>query len=320
MSEGLRLLACGRDALDAVEQAIRRVEDNEDDWTVGTGGLPNLLGEVELDASIMEGRTLRCGAVAGMKHHKNPITIARKVMELTPHALLVGEGADRFADVLGFARDVLLTPNASDLHADLLADKGIQKRSYDTDETLRRKARYSTAFKRLVEDADLMRWYARYARENHGTVNILAQDGRGDIVGGVSTSGLSFKFPGRVGDSAVIGAGNYADNRYGAAACVGVGEIAIRLSLSRMAVHALARGATVEDAATSAIESIAQLEPDAGSLAILVMGKTGAAVSAANFRPCHYWFGDAETPRPVRRESIYVPPAREDTGGLGYHR
>ncbi|MHA1971402.1 MAG: isoaspartyl peptidase/L-asparaginase, partial [Candidatus Hodarchaeales archaeon] len=230
LEEGLNILKRGGNAIDAVERSIRIVEDNEKDWTVGYGGLPNLVGEVELDASIVDGASLKAGAVAGIKNYKNPISIARKVMEETPHVLLAGEGANKFAEILGFEKTELLTRNSKDLHREFLQGKGIVEHDYDTEESMKLKQRYLRSYEDMVKNKNLMKWYERYAKENHGTVNVIAMDSGGNICSGVSTSGLSFKLPGRTGDSAIIGAGNYADKRYGAAACVGVGEIAIRLS------------------------------------------------------------------------------------------
>lgn len=324
--KGMELLLQGKSALDAVEETIKIVEDNPNDWSVGSGGLPNLLGEVELDASIMDGKTLKTGAVAGLKKYKNPISIARQVMEQTPHALLVGEGADQFASVLCFEETELLSENASDIHQDFLSGKGLVKKPYDAEETMKKKGRYFKSFQKLVQEKKMMEWYTKYAKENHGTVNIIAKDMNGDICCGVSTSGLSFKLPGRTGDSPIIGAGNYADNRYGAAACVGVGEIAIRLSLARIAVYEMSKGKTAEEAAILAIETIKDLGKDAGSLAILVMDKEGHTVSAANFEfsifhqeRMHFWIADSLNPIPTKRECLYVDTTTEKEGE-GYHR
>ena len=109
-AEGMKVLLSGGKALDAVEAAVRVIEDNPADWSVGYGGFPNIAGQVELDASIMDGRNLSAGAVACMRHHKNPVSVARQVMEKTPHVMLAGEGADVFADSQGFPRTDLLSP------------------------------------------------------------------------------------------------------------------------------------------------------------------------------------------------------------------
>ncbi|OGL46206.1 MAG: hypothetical protein A2161_03735 [Candidatus Schekmanbacteria bacterium RBG_13_48_7] len=320
LPEGIKLLVNGASSIDAVEKSIIMVENNLDDWTVGSGGLPNLAGEVELDASIMDGKTLKCGAVAGIRRHKNPISIARKIMEDTPHILLVGEGADQFADIIGAEKAELLTENARDIHRDFLEGKGLVEKPYDTPDALKSKGKYLKGFEKLVKDHNLLDWYQKYSRSNHGTVNVIAMDDNGNICCGVSTSGLSFKFPGRTGDSSIIGAGNYADNRFGAAACVGVGEIAIRLSLARIAVLELSKGKTVTEAAVNAIKSISNLEPDAGSMSILVMDTDGNVESAANFKDFFYWTGNFETMQPVKKDVIFVDIQTKDTGTPGYHR
>ncbi|MHA1352252.1 MAG: isoaspartyl peptidase/L-asparaginase [Candidatus Heimdallarchaeaceae archaeon] len=291
------------------------VEDNLDDWTVGIGGLANLLGEVELDASIMDGTTLKAGGVAGVRKHKNPISIARKVLEL-----IVGEFADLFADVIGFPQSELLTENAKAIYNDFLKKKKIETYPYDNEKTMKLKERYFKSFKKMVENNDLMSWYEKYAKEKHGTVNVIARDINGNICSGVSTSGLSFKFPGRAGDSPLIGAGNYADSRYGAAACVGVGEIAIRLSLARIAVYELSKGKNVEEAAVYAIKMIEDLEPNAGTLSILVMDKDGNVASAANFKNYQFWMADSLNPIPQKKECIYVDLDVKEDIGVGYHR
>ena len=318
--KGIDLLLKGKSALDAIEETIKLVEDNEDDWTVGSGGLPNLLGDVELDASIMDGTTLRAGAVASIKHYKNPISIARKVMEETPHVLLVGEGADQFAKVMGFEQDELLTENAQDIHKDFLEEKGVVKKDYDTDESLKNKERYFKSFQDMVKNSKLMDWYREYTANNHGTVNILAKDKDENICCGVSTSGLSFKFPGRAGDSPIIGAGNYADSRYGAAACVGMGELVIRLSLARIAVYELSKGATAKEAAINAIKSMKDLAPDKGSVSILVMDKEGTVSAACNWKNYYYWIATSDEPTPQKRECIFVDLNLEEVDGVGYHR
>lgn len=316
---GIKLLLDGGTALDAVEETIKLVEDNEDDWTVGFGGMPNLLGEVELDASIMEGKTLKAGAVAGIKRHKNPISIARKVMEETPHVMLVGDGADQFADVMGFEPVELVTESGRDLHKDFLEGKGIVEKGYDTKESMKLKERYYRSFQSMVKDAKLMKWYKQYTQDNHGTVNIIAKDVHGDICCGVSTSGLSFKFPGRAGDSPIIGAGNFADNRFGAAACVGVGELVIRLSMARVAVYELSKGATVEEAAMNAIESLRDLAPDKGSVSIMVMDTEGNIAAACNWKDYYFWVATTMNPTPKKIACIFVDLEQEKTGE-GYHR
>ena len=227
---GIGLLRAGGSALDAVEAAIRVVEANEADHYVGVGGLPNLLGEVELDASIMDGATRRAGAVAAVTGFPHPISIARAVAERLPqHVLLVGAGAERFADEAGIERGETLTDEARQMWRDGLDPAAL-------DEIERVRGAGETAYRREA----LKRIAAMSPPDGPwGTVNVLALDAAGNLAVGVSTSGYPWKYPGRVGDSAIIGAGNYCDNRVGGAACTGRGELAIRATTARSVLLAL---------------------------------------------------------------------------------
>jgi isoaspartyl peptidase/L-asparaginase-like protein (Ntn-hydrolase superfamily) len=246
LAAGMALLRAGGSALDAVEAAIRIVESNEADHHVGVGGLPNLLGEVELDASIMDGATRRAGAVAAVAGFPHPISIARAVCDRLPqHLLLVGAGAERFADEAGIERGPTLTDEALRIWRDGLTAAGIE-----------------AAEEKLGPGEGA---YRRRALERvasipppggpWGTVNVLARDAAGDLAAGVSTSGYPWKYPGRVSDSAIIGAGNYCDNRVGAAACTGRGELAIRGTTARSVLRALAAG---RDPAQACAEALAE--------------------------------------------------------------
>jgi isoaspartyl peptidase/L-asparaginase-like protein (Ntn-hydrolase superfamily) len=246
LAAGMALLRAGGSALDAVEAAIRIVESNEADHHVGVGGLPNLLGEVELDASIMDGATRRAGAVAAVAGFPHPISIARAVCDRLPqHLLLVGAGAERFADEAGIERGPTLTDEALRIWRDGLTAAGIE-----------------AAEEKLGpgEGAYRRRALERVASMpppggSLGTVNVLARDAAGDLAAGVSTSGYPWKYPGRVSDSAIIGAGNYCDNRVGAAACTGRGELAIRGTTARSVLRALAAG---RDPAQACVEALAE--------------------------------------------------------------
>jgi isoaspartyl peptidase/L-asparaginase-like protein (Ntn-hydrolase superfamily) len=240
----MELLRAGASAMDAVEAAVRAAEANEADHYVGVGGLPNLLGEVELDASIMDGATRRAGAVAAVTGFPHPISIARAVCDRLPqHLLLVGSGAERFADEIGIERGPTLTDEARQMWRDGLQPAGLRG-------ALERHGDGEVAYRRQV----LERLAAMAAPSGPwGTVNVLALDAAGNLAVGVSTSGYPWKYPGRVGDSAVIGAGNYCDNRVGAAACTGRGELAIRASTARCVLLALRAGAAPEEACASAL-------------------------------------------------------------------
>lgn len=246
------LLCAGASAMDAVETAVRAAEANEADHYVGVGGLPNLLGEVELDASIMDGKTRRAGAVAAVTGFPHPISIARAVCDRLPqHLLLVGAGAERFADEAGIARGRTLTDEARQLWRDGLEPAGldaVQAQHGEGEVAYRRQA-----IERLAAMAP--------PSGPWGTVNVLALDAAGNLAVGVSTSGYPWKYPGRVGDSAVIGAGNYCDNRVGAAACTGRGELAIRASTARCVLLALQAGRGPADACAVALAETAEL-PD----------------------------------------------------------
>ena len=247
MSAAWAILQSGGTALDAIEAATRLVEDNPDDHSVGYGGYPNLLGEVELDASIMDGATRRSGAVGALRGYRHAISLARRVMDELPHVMLAGAGAERFAAECGMAREDLLTaPAAATWRAGIegrLPEEFRNAQGTIVSELLNRRAT------QLATDPE------RVA----GTVNFIAQDQAGNIASAVSTSGWAWKYPGRLGDSPIIGAGNYADNRYGAAACTGWGELAIRAGTARSVVLHLRHGYTLEAACREAFLDLATL-------------------------------------------------------------
>ena len=243
MEAAMAALRAGGSALDAVEAGTKAVELNLDDHSVGVGGYPNLLGEVELDASIMEGTTRRAGAVAALREYPHPVSVARAVLEHLPqHLLLAGEGAGRFAAERGFEKMLLLTPEAEEAWRRTIAGA-------------------------VIEDAANLSFRVKLAQDPErtvGTVNFIAQDAQGRIASAVSTSGWAFKYPGRVGDSPLIGAGNYCDDRHGACACTGLGEWAIRAGTARMVVSSLQHGLSLAEACEGGIRDLADipLPPD----------------------------------------------------------
>lgn len=246
LAAGIALLRDGASAMDAVEAAIRVVESNEADHFVGVGGLPNLLGEVELDASIMDGATRRAGAVGAVRGFPHPISIARAVCEQLPqHLLLVGAGAERFADDIGIERAETLTDEARQMWRDGLSPAGLQRaeETQGPGEVIYRQQALDRLKAMAPPDGP---W---------GTVNVIGLDSAGNLVAGVSTSGYPWKYPGRVGDSAVIGAGNYCDNSVGGAACTGRGELAIRGNTARSVLLSLAAG---QDPAAACAEALAE--------------------------------------------------------------
>ncbi|WP_420641823.1 N(4)-(beta-N-acetylglucosaminyl)-L-asparaginase [Candidatus Leptofilum sp.] len=235
----------GGTAVAAVEVGIRLVEANPDDHTVGFNGYPNILGEVELDAGIMNGRTLESGAVGAMKGYLHAITVARQVMEQLPHVLLVGDGASRFAAEMGHPPQAeMVLPETREVWANRLR----------TDMS-------NSDIEQIAERTDLARWVqlATDPERTKGTVNFIAQDKDGNICTGVSTSGWAWKYPGRLGDSPIIGAGNYADNRYGAAACTGMGEMAIRACTAHSLVFYMKMGLSLAEACQRAMADLRDL-------------------------------------------------------------
>ncbi len=267
---GMRILRRGGTARDAVVAATKVVEDDPEDRSVGTGGLPNVLGEVELDASLMDGRMLRVGAVCALRGFRSPIEVARLVLERLPHVLLAGDGAARFARECGCEERDLLTPEARELWRRRLRRVG------ETPASIARKRRLIPVVWRAIV-------------EERGTVNVLALDRRGDLAAAVSTSGWAYKYPGRVGDSPIIGAGNYCDSRFGAAACTGFGELAMRAGSARTAVERLHAGDTPEDAARDAIAAANALQARVVKrLNVVVLAPDGAHAAATTRRGARY--------------------------------
>jgi isoaspartyl peptidase/L-asparaginase-like protein (Ntn-hydrolase superfamily) len=290
---GIRILARGGSALDAVEACAMIIEADPLDTSVGRGGKPNVLGEVELDASIMDGAMHRTGAVAALVGFLHPISVARAVMERTPHVLLVGEGAGRFAREIGANRAQNLTASTRKLWVERLRTAG------ETPSSVRRRAKLLPVVRRTV-------------KEERGTVNFLAVDRRGDVASAVTTSGWAYKYPGRVGDSPIIGAGNYCDSRYGAAACTGYGELAIRAVTAKTAVDRLASGMPVDVAAQAAIADANALEDAAFN--IVVLSAKGAHASATNRQGRRYVWMTPAMKEPATALRALVPRARRGSG------
>ena len=294
---GANILASGGSALDAVEASTRLVELNPKDTSVGLGGIPNILGIQEMDASLMCGRNRRSGAVGALKGFKHPISVARKVLEEAPHVLLVGEGAEKFARVMGCEPGDQETEESRTVYRAFVADAfehaGInESQAWVVD---------------YVQSQNLREWYQRLSDEHHGTVDIQAIDGAGNVASAVSTSGTALKFPGRLGDSPVIGAGNYCDNRYGAAACTGRGELAIRNCTARTIIHSLEYGQSLTEAATRAMRDIHALDTFGGMNCLLldIEGNTLSATTRLD-RDSVHWYMDVDMQCAERRIGINV--------------
>jgi isoaspartyl peptidase/L-asparaginase-like protein (Ntn-hydrolase superfamily) len=262
----MELLRAGASAMDAVEVAVRAAEANEADHYVGVGGLPNLLGDVELDASIMDGATRRAGAVAAVTGFPHPTSIARAVCDRLPqHLLLVGAGAERFADEIGIERGETLTGEARRLWREGLEPDALEtvaERHGDGELAYRRQVIDRLAAARGGPGRSSPLGVPPPHDGPWGTVNALALDAAGNLAVAVSTSGYPWKYPGRVGDSALIGAGNYCDNRIGAAACTGRGELAIRAGTAREVLLALRDGRSPASACAAALTQTLELPDD----------------------------------------------------------
>ncbi len=274
LDTALRLFKEDRPALDIVEQSICEVESEPSVHSVGRGSWPNAAGELELDACIMDGGTRRAGAIGALRGFLHPISVARSVMDNLSHVFLAGEGAARYAAEIGAERAELLTDIARE--------------------------RYRQWVAQVVPEAESERWpdvpMANYAAqaldpvepkfdsvepkfdsvEPLGTTVYLVRKDDGTMAAGVSTSGWAWKYPGRLGDSPVPGAGCYVDSRHGAAACTGHGELALRTCASYSVVGAMGLGLSVREACLRAAHDIVSLDPPGNTiLTIHALSRSG---------------------------------------------
>ena len=306
------ILASGGSATDAVVAATRAVEADPGDRSVGYAGLPNILGEVELDASIMEGRGLRAGAVGALQGYQDAIDLARAVMDRLPHSFIAGDGTRRLAQELGYEGRDLLDPETERIWREGLSSEGI------TDGVADGSARSLDQVMQMVTrlSADPERTHEMYGLSEtpdeppHGTVNVLARDRHGNMASAVSTSGWAWKYPGRLGDSPVIGAGNYCDNRWGAAACTGRGEMAFRCATAHSVVMFLRFGYTLEDAVTQALRDMEALDdPFAREVNIVALGADGKHFAGSTVENRTYVWQSPGMTEPDERPRLVVPLA-----------
>lgn len=218
-------LSSGKGGLTAVEYGVRVSEDDPNEMSVGLGGLPDRTGKVTLDACIMDNNN-DCGSVSFLENIKNPISVARLVMEKTPHIMLSGKGAYDFAIEQGFKSQNLLTKKAEEAW---------------------QKWKKSSDYKPVINI------------ENHDTISMLLIDDNQDLFGACTTSGAAWKLHGRVGDSPIIGAGLFLDNDVGAAAATGLGEAVIRTAGSAMVVEVMRQGATPLEACKEIVNRISKI-------------------------------------------------------------
>ena len=249
----LKLLEGGRGTLDAVEHGVRVAEADPEDTSVGYGGYPNRDGVVELDAAIMDGSTLEAGSVGALQDIKHPVSVARRVLEKTPHVLLVGKGAQRFALAQGFSKENLLTPAARQAWKAARAD-GFGSRS-----------------------------------ESHDTMGMVALAPDGSMAAACTTSGLAWKLPGRVGDSPLVGHGLYCDAKAGGAAASGLGEEIIKVCGSYQVVEFMRQGASPHEAIRRVLDRILRRSPANrdtffGFVALRADGEVGYASTTDGFK------------------------------------
>ncbi|MCJ7610881.1 MAG: N(4)-(beta-N-acetylglucosaminyl)-L-asparaginase [Candidatus Aminicenantes bacterium] len=284
-AKAMSLLKAGADPLEAVVAGVNIVEEDPREMGVGYGGLPNEDGVVELDASVMYGPTHKAGAVAGLRNIKNPSRVARLVMERTDHVLLVGEGALKFAKAHGFQEENLLTDEAREIWLRWKENLSTTDNWFPPE---KKKETLSSALLGATVT---------------GTINCLARDARGDLAGVTSTSGLSFKLAGRVGDSPIIGAGLYIDNEIGAAGSTGRGEANLTTCASFNVVELMGRGLSPEEACLRVLEKIVrktQLVPrlldaegrPAFGLSFYAINKNGFYGSASMWSGANYAVND----------------------------
>ena len=264
-------LESGGSALDAVEAGVRVTESDASNRSVGLGGLPDRDGNVTLDACIMNHES-ECGAVAYLQNIENPISVARKVMEDTPHVMLVGNGAFEFAIEKGFEKKDLLTPEAKETWLKWKESEDLKKPEINS--------------------------------ENHDTIGLLAMDKDGNLSGACTTSGWAYKLPGRVGDSPIIGAGLFVDNEIGAACATGMGEAVIRIAGSHTVVELMRYGHSPEEACKLAVERIRKKHKDITGLQVgfIAMNKNGEVGGYSVYAGFNYALKDSANDKMVEAQ------------------
>jgi len=262
-----KILAANGRALDALEKGIHVTEADPTDQSVGYGGLPDRDGRVTVDSCVMD-EFGNCGAVMCLEHILHPVSVARLVMEKTPHVQLVGEGALKFALSEGFEKVNLLTPEAEKAWKNWLKSS-----KYDPMITV----------EHLEERNRKQKKQAPGQQDNHDTIGMLALDMNGNLSGACSTSGMAYKMAGRVGDSPIIGAGLFVDNEVGAATATGVGEEIVRICGTHTIVEMMRNGLSPEEACKKAVERIVKRNGiekaknlQAGFIAVNKQGEVGA--------------------------------------------
>jgi len=272
-AEAWKVLSTNGKAIDAVETGARHIE-NELNCCVGLGGYPDRDGIVTLDACIMDEKS-NCGAVAALEQIKHPVSVARKIMESTPHVLLAGAGAQQFALENGFKLESAeLSVDAKKAYTEWLKNS-----EYKPVINIENKKTNGPFAPNFFEDGSA----------NHDTMGLLAMDVKANLSGAVTTSGMAFKLHGRIGDSPVIGAGLFVDNEVGAATSSGTGEEVIRICGTHLVVEFMRQGYSPENACKKAVERIVKRDKEkakslqVGFLAMNKKGQYGAYAIQAGF-------------------------------------
>jgi N4-(beta-N-acetylglucosaminyl)-L-asparaginase len=294
-----RILGSGGRALDAVEEGVR-VTESSVNCCVGLGANPDRDGFVTLDASIMD-EFSNCGSVAFLERIKHPISVARRVMEKTPHVMLVGSGAQQFAVAEGFPLEPQkLSPSAQSAY-----DEWLKKSEYKPVINIENQPARQAGSKghgpfapAQLENGD---W-------NHDTIGMIALDANGNLSGSCTTSGLGFKMRGRVGDSPIIGAGLFVDNEAGACVATGQGEDIIRISGSHTVVELMRQGLAPEDACKGAIERIIKIKKEKAKdiqVAFIALNKKGNIGAFAIQKGFNYALRDRDTEKLIASKSWF---------------
>jgi len=287
-----KVLGSGGRALDAVEQGVMVTEASQN-CCVGLGGNPDRDGFVTLDACIMD-EFYNCGSVAFLERIKHPISVARRVMEKTPHVMLVGSGAQQFAIAEGFPlEEQKLSPDAQKTY-----NEWLKKSEYKPVINIENKGNHGPSAPALLETGD---W-------NHDTIGMVAMDANGNLSGSCTTSGMGFKMRGRLGDSPIIGAGLYVDNEVGACTATGQGEDVIRVAGAHTVVELMRQGLAPEAACKKAIERIVKIKGDKVKdiqVAFLALNKKGQAGSFAIHKGFSYALKSNEAEKLINAKSWF---------------
>ena len=288
-----KVLGTGGRALDAVEQGVMVTEASQN-CCVGLGANPDRDGFVTLDASIMD-EFYNCGSVAFLERIKHPISVARRVMEKTPHVMLVGSGAQQFAIAEGFPlEEQKLSPDAQKTY-----ENWLQKSEYKPIINIENKGNHGPFAPSRLESGD---W-------NHDTIGMVAMDAKGNLSGSCTTSGMGFKMRGRLGDSPIIGAGLFVDNEVGACTATGQGEDVIRVAGSHTVVELMRQGLSPEMACRKTIERIVKIKGDKVKdiqVAFLALNKKGQVGSFAIHKGFSYAVKSNEMEKLVNAKSYFT--------------